>query len=285
VGGSGPTISPTPGPAGGGSSVTGGGTVSGDPAVTPTSGNATGSTGTTTGGTTTGADPGATTPPADPTAAPAAAPPADAPATPTSETATTPPAGQTLTAGETATPPTPPAPPKTPAGQPPVAPIGPVNSAALVACPAPLGPPPATGMTNLGLLISAPLSGGLGLLSHSLMSTALPGSGLRAGIGDVIEHVRDLARQAKGGPTQTPAGGNSPPLPTPAPAPPAPPAPSEQSGGSSVSSGSHGHHKGGNSYALVAGALLVLFLRPLALARLTRSSGYSRAFRPLVLPG
>jgi hypothetical protein len=140
-------------------------------------------------------------------------------------------------------------------------------------------------MTNLGLLLSAPLQGGFGLLSHSLLSTALPGSGLRDGIGDVIEHVRNLARQAKGTPAQAPAGSNAPALPTPAPAPPAPPAPSEQSSGSSVSSSSHGHHKGGNSYAVVAGALLVLFLRPLALARLTHSSGYSRSFRPLVLPG
>ena len=168
--------------------------------------------------------------------------------------------------------------------------IGPVNPATLPVCPAPLGPPAVTGMTsmtNLSLLFGAPLRGGLGLLSHSLLSTALPGSDLRAGIGDVIDHVRNLARQAKGTPAQAPAGSDSPApaLPTPAPAPPAPPTPSEQSSGSSVSSGSHGHHKGGSYSAVLAGALLVLFLRPLALARLTHSSGYSRSFRPLVLPG
>jgi hypothetical protein len=67
--------------------------------------------------------------------------------------------------------------------------------------------------------------------------------------------------------------------------PPAPPAPAEQSSGSSVSTGSHNHHKGGSSHAVLAGALLVLFLRPLAFARLASSSGFSRSFRPLALPG
>ncbi|HEX8861256.1 MAG TPA: hypothetical protein VGC06_19605, partial [Actinomycetes bacterium] len=238
---------------------------------------------TTTGGATTGTDPVAAPPPADPTAAPATAPPADAPATAASDTATTPPADQIQAAGDTTVPP---APPEIPAaGQPGATTIGPVNPATLPVCPVPLGPPAATGMTDLGLLFRAPLQGGLGLFSHSLLSTALPGSGLRAGIDDVIEHVRDLARQAKGTPAQTPAGSGSPALPTPAPAPPAPPAPPEQSSGSSVSSGSHGHHKGGSYSAVLAGALLVLFLRPLALARLSHSSGYSRSFRPLVLPG
>src|SRR6266511_1156835 len=77
-----------------------------------------------------------------------------------------------------------------------------------------------------------------------------------------------------------------PPMPTPVPAPPTPPpAPAEQSSGSSISGGSHNHHKGGSSHAVLGGRLLVLYLRPLALARLASFSGFSRSFRPLALPG
>jgi hypothetical protein len=154
----------------------------------------------------------------------------------------------------------------------------------LAVCPVVLGPPSAG--DALVLLIKSPLAGGLGLLSQSLLPSGLPGSvDLRAGLDEVIQHVRDLAEQAKSLPTPAPAGSDTPSLPTPAPAPPAPPAPQEQSNGSSVSGSSHSHHKGGHAYAIVAGALLVLCLRPLALSRLTRSSGYSRSFRPLALPG
>jgi hypothetical protein len=166
-----------------------------------------------------------------------------------------------------------------------VGPMGPTNPAAPPMCLAPVGPLTA-GVAGLGLLITTPLPGGFALLGHGLMATALPGSGLRLGLSDVIEHVRDLAQQAKKLPGKTPNGTDPSPLPTPMPAPPpAPPAPAEQSGGSSVSTGSHNHHKGGSSHAVLGGALLVLYLRPLGLSRMASASGFSRSFRPLALPG
>jgi len=142
-------------------------------------------------------------------------------------------------------------------------------------CPAPVA-----------LLISTPLTGSFALLSQGLMTTALPGSGFRLALGDVIAHVRDLARQAKKLPGEAPSGTDPPTMPTPVPAPPPPPpAPAEQSSGSSIWGGSHNHHKGGSSHAVLGGRLLVLYLRPLALARLASFSGFSRSFRPLALPG
>jgi hypothetical protein len=95
-----------------------------------------------------------------------------------------------------------------------------------------------------------------------------------------------LTQQATKDADEPPTGAGSPPLPTPVPGPPpAPPAPAEQSSGSSVSIGFHNHLKGGSWYAVLGGALLVLYLRPLVLARLGRSSGLSRSYRPLALPG
>ena len=166
-----------------------------------------------------------------------------------------------------------------------VGPMGPTNPAAPTMCLAPVGPL-TTGVAGLGLLITTPLPGGFTLLGHGLIATALPGSGLRLGLSDVIEHVRDLARQAKTLPGKTPNGTDPSPLPAPMPAPPpAPPAPAEQSSGSSVSTGSHNHHKGGSSHAILGGALLVFYLRPLGLSRMASASGFSRSFRPLALPG
>ncbi|HZD74024.1 MAG TPA: hypothetical protein VE776_09110 [Actinomycetota bacterium] len=158
--------------------------------------------------------------------------------------------------------------------------MGPTNRvAAPQVCPSP------SGVGGLGLLIAAPFGGGFGL--HGLIDSGLSGSGLGESLGDVVEHTPDLARQAQSMPGETPSGGDPSPLPTPdpAPPPPAPPAPAEQSSGSSVSTSSHTHHRGGSSYAILGGVLLVLFLRPLALFRLASSSGFSRSFRPLVLPG
>ena len=166
-----------------------------------------------------------------------------------------------------------------------VGPMGPTNPAAPTMCLAPVGPL-TTGVAGLGLLITTPLPGGFTLLGHGLIATVLPGSGLRLGLSDVIEHVRDLARQAKTLPGKTPNGTDPSPLPAPMPAPPpAPPAPAEQSSGSSVSTGSHNHHKGGSSHAILGGALLVFYLRPLGLSRMASASGFSRSFRPLALPG
>ncbi|HZD71610.1 MAG TPA: hypothetical protein VFA45_22685 [Actinomycetes bacterium] len=158
---------------------------------------------------------------------------------------------------------------------PPPGPIGPPNPAAPRVCPSP---------SDLGLLIAAPFGGGFGL--QNLIGSGLSGSGLGASLGEVIEHVRDLGGQAKSVPSETPSGADPSPLPKPDPAPPpAPPAPAEQSSGSSVSASFHTHHKGGSSYAILGGMLFVLFLRPLALSRLASSSGFSRSFRPLALPG
>jgi len=138
---------------------------------------------------------------------------------------------------------------------------------------------------GLSLLFTTPFTSRIGLLGQSLTGV-LPGSSLGASLGNVLDQVGDFARQAKKGHGKAPTDADPSPLPTPVPAPlPAPPAPAEQSGGSSVSANSHNHHKGGGSHAVLSGALLVLYLRPLALARLARSSGYSRSFRPLVLPG
>jgi len=164
--------------------------------------------------------------------------------------------------------------------------IGPTNSAVLPVCPAPAGTL-TSGVAGLSLLIASPLGGGLGLLEHSLFTGVLPKVGLRASLDDVLGHVRALARQVKQASDKPPAGADPRALPTPVPAPPppAPPAPAEQSSGSSISVGSHNHHKGGSSHAVLGGGLLVLYLRPLALARLAGFSGYSRSFRPLALPG
>ena len=138
----------------------------------------------------------------------------------------------------------------------------------------------------LGLLLTTQLTdtGKFDLLRHGLLGGALSRSSLTAGLSSVIASVRDLARQANQRQGDHPSGAD-PPLPTPVPAPmPAPPSP-EQSTGSFVPAGSHGHHKGGSSYAVLTGALLVLYLRPLLLARLARSTEYWRSVRPLALPG
>ena len=138
----------------------------------------------------------------------------------------------------------------------------------------------------LGLLLTSQLTetGKLNLLRHGLLPGALSRSSLRASLRSVIASVRELARQANQRQGDHPSGAD-PPLPTPVPAPmPTPPTP-EQSTGSFVPGGSHGHHKGSSSYAILTGALLVLFLRPLLLARLARSTEYWRSVRPLALPG
>jgi len=131
-----------------------------------------------------------------------------------------------------------------------------------------------------------------GLAVARALQWSAPGSSLST----MLEHVRDLAEQGDK-PSQVPSGVPSS-LPAPVPAPmPAPvplptslpPLPTEQGGGgggSSFSGGSHGHGKGGGGGdAVLGGVLMVFFLRPLAVSRRLRSSGYSRSLQPLALPG
>jgi hypothetical protein len=170
-----------------------------------------------------------------------------------------------------------------------------VAPVALPACP----PAQALLLANLGVLAPA-LPGVIGpmavvqrlnnLLRQGLqvargLNWSTPASGLSA----VLQHVRNLADRATddsgGGPDQMP-----PPMPAPVPLPTSlPTAPTEQGGsggGSSISSGSHGHGgKGGGAQAVLGGALLVLFLSPLGMARRLNSSAWSRSLRPLALPG
>jgi len=162
--------------------------------------------------------------------------------------------------------------------------MGPTDPSALLACIVP-GTQLAASVSELTLLVASPLAGvasPITLLGQGL-TNAISTSGLQDSLSDVIEHVRDLAGDSQKTPDKH-HGGTEPRVPTPVPAP-LPPAPAEQSSGSSVSVGSHGHNKGGSSYVILTGALLVLYLRPLVLARLGRSNGCSRAFRPLALPG
>jgi hypothetical protein len=162
--------------------------------------------------------------------------------------------------------------------------VGPTATVAPTVC---MVPGAAGTAGTLGLLLSTQLTdaGRLNLLRHGLLPVALGRTGLRASLRSVIATVRDLARQATNQHQSDHPSGADPPLPTPGPAPmPTPPTP-EQSSGSFVQGGSHGHHKGGGSYAILAGVLLVLCLRPLLLARLARSTEYWRSVRPLALPG